>query len=252
MFDNKNCAPYKTARFSVFFGNKINGLEAQRQRGNDEQEEVNVTRLTQILSSENNLFLKRPVLLLQQTHGTTIRTLNSLDDYQALSLRSSQGDSLITTVPQTAIGILTADCLPIIVYNNYFHALAVIHVGWKGIMQEMIKKTLEVMTSTSIDSGAYSVILGPSARKCCYEVGKEFFDYVPQTHHDSIEQRNGTFYFDLPTYAAKELMLCGISPSVLFTKSLCTICTPTFYSHRREGSTLTKRQATIAILHDQL
>jgi YfiH family protein len=252
---------HHTSRFSVFFGNRTNGLEAPSVRGTDEEERSCISTVTDRISHNiiyhglqsfpgECLPLSLPIILLQQMHGIISHTLESCINYPAFALRSLQGDALITTVPQTAIGVLTADCLPIIVYNNQSHTLANIHAGWRGIIQGIIGKTLAKISTPYTDYARdYTIVLGPSARGCCYQVGREFGQNIPKTHIHSLQERNSDMYFDLHTYALQDLALHNIPLSAIERTPLCTICDTRFYSYRREGPLLAQRQMHIAILH---
>lgn len=251
---------YHTNYFSVFFGNKINGLEAPSKRVTLEQEKACITGLTNAISHQmihgdiqvldaNRLPLQLPIILLQQTHSVTIHELASYDHYSALALRAIEGDGLITGLPHTAIGVLTADCLPIIFYNHHNHKLAIIHAGWRGITQEIIHKTIDTLTSHDTNMDSYTIILGPAARGCCYQVGEEFVHHIAKSHFHSVQKRNNRLYFDLHTYAQQELAFHNIPASAIHVIPLCTICDVNFYSHRREGTTCTQRQVTVAVLH---
>ena len=253
---------YHTIDFSVFFGNKINGLTASGKRISDAQEDACISNLTAALSQQlmsSSLLLpqqqyaplKSPLVLLQQIHGTTMHSLTTSDHCTKLALRSHEGDGLITTLSQTAIGVLTADCLPIIFYKKSSHTLAIVHAGWRGLVQNIIEKTLQALGNTHHNTKDYHIVLGPSARNCCYHVTAEFLDAIPRSHHVSLEKRDTRWYFDLHAYAQHELTLRNIPASSIHTITTCTICSPTFYSYRREGAQLLQRQVTAALLHSK-
>lgn len=241
---------YHTDRFSVFFGNKTNGLEVPSERGAIGEEEACVASLTQTVSRSIVSLqspLRLPVMLLEQVHGVAIHTIKSCDDYPSMALRSREGDGLITTVPCTAVGMLTADCLPVVLYRHDTHALCIVHAGWRGITQGIISQAIEQM---GINSSNATIVLGPSARGCCYEVGEDFLSHIPETHGQSLQQRNNHSYFDLHAYARQELALHNLAECIVRAEQACTICDTNFYSYRREGRACVQRQVTIAVLHN--
>lgn len=234
---------YCARNFSVFFGNRNNGLEMPNERMVKSEEEAYTKKLAERVSAN----LHSPVVLLEQTHGIAIHTVDSYSCYPAMALRSVEGDGLITTLPNIAVGMLTADCLPVVLYNSDTNALAILHAGWRGMTQGIVRQAIEKM---GLQRDNCSIVLGPCARVCCYEVQKDFLLHIPETHRSSVEQRNGKFYFDLLAYARHELALYQLSTSVVHVEPPCTICDTNFYSYRREGASCTQRQATIAVLHN--
>jgi YfiH family protein len=235
---------YHSPQFSVFFGNATNGLQGLGKRGTGQEEAEFSQLLTQALTAVTTGAAPLSITLLEQTHSTQVSMVTHETDITSLQYRSQQGDALITTLPGRALAVLTADCLPIVIYHKNTHTLAVIHAGWRGLTQGIIGATLHRMKALHT---SYEVIFGPSARSCCYTVSHDFMQHIPPSHAHSMQLRNDTWYFDLPTYAQQECALLGITPTLMYTLNTCTICSPDFYSYRR-NKTL-QRQATIALLH---
>ena len=87
-------------------------------------------------------------------------------------------DALITASPGIPISVLTADCLPVILWSRAPRVAAVVHAGWRGTRDRIIAKTLEKMArQCGVSSKNVMAILGPSIRSCCYEVGREFLGH---------------------------------------------------------------------------
>src|SRR5438477_544569 len=83
---------------------------------------------------------------------------------------------IIINVKNLGIGILTADCLPIIFYDPYNNIISIAHAGWRGTMQNIAIKVIETMrNSFKSKPENIEVFFGPSAKDCCYEVGENFY-----------------------------------------------------------------------------
>ena len=115
----------------------------------------------------------KSLTFLEQVHGINgyYTSMN-----EGLELLQREGDFLITNKPSCAIGILTADCLPIVIYDSNKKIVSVIHAGWRssvaGITDKVIKLMKKRFCSNTKD---FFVYFGPSAKKCCYEVDSNFY-----------------------------------------------------------------------------
>jgi polyphenol oxidase len=187
--------------------------------------------------------------LLHQVHGTDGMMINQQDVSQKIKLFEQDGDWLITNQKNVAIGILTADCLPIILYDTVQQAVGIAHAGWKGTFAGIAQKLLEEMEKKLRSKRTdLRVVFGPSARSCCYEVGKEFENYIPDDEllKKNFIKRDSKFFFNKSGYNATQLKKAGITQEALsFEYNVCTICNYAFHSHRR-GIAL--RQMTLVFL----
>jgi len=143
-------------------------------------------------------------------------------------------DALITHQKQTPVAVLTADCLPVFVADVKNKVIAMIHAGWKSAHKGLIAKTITKMrVSFSSSSADLIVVLGPAIRSCCYEVGKEFFDYFP----GCVCRRNDKIYFDIAQAASVQLKSQGVPAQNIYDSRICTSCAnQEFFSYRKEGA----------------
>lgn len=180
------------------------------------------------------------LLTLRQTHGVngvmfTDRTIAS--SYIPFSL---PGDFLVTSLTSFGIGVMTADCLPVIFYDPEHRVIAIAHAGWRGAVHGIVKQviaSLQYHYATHIDQ--LHVLFGPSARACCYRVGRDVIDAVEQTtHHHALHHRPNGVFFDLSTLVALQLQELGVVPqNILQQHHICTICDTSYCSYRRQGAT---------------
>ncbi len=160
-----------------------------------------------------------------------------------------EGDFLVTNDNSLGLGVFTADCLPIIMYDKYAHAIGIAHAGWRGATAGIIEAMLECMSNT-YQTDIHNVVsyFGPSARRCCYQVDGNFKSNLEDcTFIELVLRKSGDkTYFDLPGYCEQKLLKMGISPeSVKREYNACTICDERFYSSRRKNF---ERQMTIVSL----
>lgn len=212
----------------------------------------------------NEILSKQPIRLVkEQLHLNNVMFLHQRHSCKGLEVTeqlikqvspfSQDGDFLITRLPYAGIGIVTADCLPVIVYDRRFHAAGVAHAGWRGavlrVVPMMLKKMKELYGSTESD---FILFFGPSAKRCCYEVSADFIDHLDEyPFSDKVLQRQaGKVFFDLPLFVELQLAHQGINPRELRREyNNCTICDHRFHSYRRgtsnQEANLTGRQMTV-------
>lgn len=169
-----------------------------------------------------------PVSTLRQVHGDRIVVASSKEKTEP-----PQADGIVTKERNLSILIRTADCLPVFFLDTVRPAVGLAHAGWRGVQKKIVHKTVKTLKSHfGSDPSKIQAALGPSIRKCCYEVGNEFLDYFP----GFVQKKNGKNYFDLVEAAIHQLEEAGVQRSLVTDSEICTACsTDRFFSARREG-----------------
>jgi YfiH family protein len=147
------------------------------------------------------------------------------------------GDALWTEVSGLAMMLITADCLPVAVarMNGDAPALAVLHVGWRGLLEGVVGAALAALRGSKVDAA-----IGPGIGPCCYEVGEEVAGPFQSRFGPDVIVRG-----NLDLYAATERALVEAGCSRVERVEMCTSCNPDlFFSHRRDGAE-TGRQGVI-------
>ncbi|MBK7949589.1 MAG: polyphenol oxidase family protein [Deltaproteobacteria bacterium] len=152
----------------------------------------------------------------------------------------SEADAIVSTTPGVAIGIVTADCVPILVASADGGCVAAIHAGWRGLAAGVIEAGIEAMGQRV---GGLRAAVGPAARGCCYEVDEPVAAALARRYEGLlagvlVPGRPGRHQLDLPALAARVLARIGVgSDRIGAAACLCTICTPgpRFESFRRDG-----------------
>lgn len=170
------------------------------------------------------------LVYLEQRHTPRVLRVNSRTD---LSAPLPECDGAVTNLKNMALVVLTADCLPIFLYDPIRGAIGIAHAGWRGTSEEIAKNIVGAMIANFKSSASDIVVgLGPSIRQCCYEVKGEFLGRFP----NSVVKRAHKFYFDLAGENVEQLLAAGVSSKNIFDCEICSSCNnDKFYSYRREG-----------------
>ncbi|MGX7706777.1 peptidoglycan editing factor PgeF [Methylobacterium sp. Gmos1] len=149
-----------------------------------------------------------------------------------------RADAMATRVPGLALGILTADCGPILFADPVNRVVGAAHAGWKGALTGVIEATLAAMESLGAERSGIVAVLGPTIGREAYEVGPEF-----RERFEAAEAGNARYFaaspgrashslFDLPSYIVARLERAGIGE--VANLGLCTYADPDrFFSYRR-------------------
>ena len=163
-----------------------------------------------------------PINFMNQVHGDTVVLVEGPTDPPTC-------DALITTERNLGLAVMVADCIPLLLKSDI--AVAAVHVGRKGLMNSIARKTINTMR----DLGAEMIhsYLGPNICGNCYEVSEEIFNEViakfPSTNSQS---RTGKFTLDLASGLKSDL-----KDTVIMDHSSCVFEDPKTFSYRREGRT---------------
>lgn len=164
---------------------------------------------------------------------------------------ADSGDFLVTDQKNIALMILTADCVPLILYDSVHHAVGLIHAGWKGAYAGILQQVLDVMFRTyGTQINDLIGIFGPSARSCCYQVNADFVSNFVLKYADQVQflNQNGAWFFDNHLFLKNQLKKFGILEENIYTdNAFCTICNPRFCSFRKDKNDA-KRQVTMVAL----
>ena len=191
------------------------------------------------------------LVFLHQVHGKAGMVVSQESEIADLNPFTKEGDFLVTNQPGIGLGIVTADCLPIVFVDQKKGAIGIAHAGWKGslahIAQEVIT-ALQVHFSSTIND--MQVIFGPAAKSCCYEIDAPFIEKMAQDPlaEQAFLKNQGRVTFDLALYNAAQLYALGFkSEQIIFNYNLCTICNDSFCSYRRQKGS-SERQITVVSL----
>lgn len=184
---------------------------------------------------------------LRQIHSDIVWNAHGLAD------REQEGDALISTDPGKAIGVRTADCVPILLLDMETRAVAAVHAGWRGCAAEIVGCAIHKMAADfQTRPSNLLAAIGPCVRECCYEVGGEvvaqFEARIPEWRSTPAKP-NGKRNLNLSALNIRQMRAAGIPESQIFDSCLCTCCQiETFYSYRREPGEQRRMTSVIARL----
>lgn len=172
-----------------------------------------------------------------QTHSDHIEiiTEKKAKGWESLEDAIEDCDSLVTNQKGAILTILTADCVPLLLYDKQKEVVAAIHAGWKGTKAQIVKKTIKKMKEVfGCMPEDIMVGIAPSIGRCCYEVGEDVAKYFMDMP-EAIEKRRKKYMLDLPLINKKQLLDAGIKEENIETSGICTSCNvKRFFSYRKE------------------
>ncbi|MEO0972757.1 MAG: peptidoglycan editing factor PgeF [Pseudomonadota bacterium] len=171
---------------------------------------------------------------LEQVHGTAVVDLDRLADPCAAT---PVGDAAVTRRPGRACALLTADCLPILLWNDHATVVGAAHAGWRGLAQGVIEATVRAM---GVPGASLSAWLGPCISAKFFEVGPEVREQLLRAQPSaSVALRPGRgdrCYADLPALARLRLLGLGLASRAIHVDGACTFADEgRFFSYRRDG-----------------
>lgn len=154
-------------------------------------------------------------------------------------LEGPRADAAVADRPGLAVGVLTADCGPVLLADPDAGVVGAAHAGWRGAFGGVLEATLALMERLGAKAGRVRAALGPTISQPNYEVGPEFVErFLSQDaatdRFFGAEEPGGKRRFDLPAYVEARLTAMGVASTTILGR--CTYAEPTlFYSARRAG-----------------
>ena len=187
------------------------------------------------------------------------------------------GDGLVTDLRGIALGILTADCFPVLLVDTKKKAVGAFHAGWRGTVKRIVEKGVGIMR---LEFGSrpedIHAAIGPGIQKCSFEVGEEVedafhtqFAYAAELFHhvqesDAVRERYPMLFMnqrapghgdpcikvhlDLREANRRQLLAAGVPEANITALEDCTVCQPRkFFSHRAERGKTGRQMAIVGI-----
>ena len=169
------------------------------------------------------------LLFVKQVHGARV-----VEGVEARP--DTEADGVWTDVPGTAVGVRTADCLPILIEDPRGRVAAV-HAGWRGVIGEIVARAVEQLVAQGAVARELRVALGPCIQRCCFEVDGDLparFEAAFGTEVIFRPQAASKVHLDLPRAVGQTLARLGVPAGHVVALPQCTGCDARFFSHRRE------------------
>ncbi len=198
-----------------------------RTEDDDENITENYRRIKALLGIER-------LVLAKQEHTAAVMAVDENDADKTFDFGV---DGLVTNCKNLALGVFTADCVPVLLYDPVKAVIGAVHSGWRGTVQKICKNAVLLMAEKygCIPENIRAVI-GPSIGKCCFEIGDDTAEEIksafPYVYHKYVVPKNGKFLADnsgLVEYTLKEYGVTMVDKSCE-----CTYCNnDMFFSHRK-------------------
>lgn len=175
----------------------------------------------------------------EQTHSLNIAVVTEADaGHGSLDIdsRIPCTDALITNRPNIPLMVLTADCVPVLLYDVVTRSVAAIHAGWRGTANGIVGLTVEKMKN-EFGSNPKDLLatIGPCIGPCCFEVGDDVAEHFCHWPETIVHRPNWSKpHIDLVLANRLQLVQAGVLQHNIETSGECTLCSPRqFFSHRR-------------------
>ena len=176
-----------------------------------------------------------PSVSVRQHHTKNVAVFHPEDTPKSATRPCASGDAILyrdaLIAPEAGVNLLVTvgDCQAVILYDPASGILGLVHSGWRGSVQNILKATVDEMVNLGAKSSQIIAAIGPSLGPCC----AEFINYreeLPEHFQKFMVTDN---HFDFWAISRHQLIESGLTPSRLETAGICTKCSPEFFSYRR-------------------
>ena len=169
----------------------------------------------------------------RQTHSDSVAIIDSIPFDTA---RLEGVDAIVTALPDVALAINTADCVPVLLAVPEMGIIAVAHCGWRGVVNDLLPNTVKAICSLGALPYQIKVALGPAICPDCFEVGEEVAAcFADKFSSPSIILRSGYEkpHINLSVAIAEHLKMLGVDSAQITPSMECTRCNPEKYFSAR-------------------
>jgi YfiH family protein len=177
-------------------------------------------------------YRRRDLMLVKQTHSTNVLTIIERPNPETVT----EADAMVTDRSDVVLGILTADCSPVLLTDPEAGIVGAAHAGWKGAAGGILERTVAAMAELGADPGRIHAAIGPTISGPNYEVGpdtaRDILALDPEAaSHISIPAGKTREHYDIPGHLSAQLASFGLAR--IDNLGLCTYADPArFFSHR--------------------
>ncbi|MBI5326960.1 MAG: peptidoglycan editing factor PgeF [Deltaproteobacteria bacterium] len=189
------------------------------------------------------------LLTINQVHGSDVLAIDKpVKDVSGLSKTSA--DAIITNQVSLAIGVLTADCVPILLLDPVKNVVGVVHAGWRGTAKTVVQKAIETMVKQfGSDTKAILSAIGPSIGPCCYKVDEAVIKEFGVA--EFIKKQDNAWMLDLKKANFSQMLNIGLLEKNISIEDFCTSCrNDIFFSYRKDGK-VTGRQLNFIMMREK-
>lgn len=175
-------------------------------------------------------------IVAHQTHSDNITVIGNKEcrGWHTMEDAIADCDAMITDQKDVILTVLTADCVPVLLFDREKKVVAAVHAGWKGTKSNITGKTVKKMIET-VGSDPKNIVafIAPSIGRCCYEVGEDVASHF--SDQETFEKVGEKYMLDLPMVNQKQLLKAGLKMDNIELSDQCTSCeVDTYFSYRKE------------------
>lgn len=182
--------------------------------------------------------------ILAEMQGKSLVTAKQVHGITAIRVKqpwavedAPDADALVTSEPDIALGILTADCVPVLLADADAGVIGAAHAGWKGALMGVVDSVISEMELQGAQRHHIVAAIGPSIAQPSYEVDEAFRGQFIDDHADNaryfLSGRAGHHFFDIKSYVASRLQLAGVESCDVLGEDTCADESH-FFSYRRK------------------
>ena len=198
------CKNFETLNINHGFFTRNGGVSSKENfslncsfNSNDSKDNVLINR--KLICNYHKLDIDN-LKIVNQVHSNKIQIIENINH----DVSNIKADALITKNPNIILGLLTADCAPVLIQDSYKKIIAAIHMGWKGTINNILQNTIKTLIDLGSDINSLKLVIGPCIGPESYEVGNDF--YLKFTKIDITNKKffqktiANKFKFNLPQY----------------------------------------------------
>ncbi|MGV3651370.1 MAG: peptidoglycan editing factor PgeF [Devosia sp.] len=192
-------------------------------------------------------FAPEALMVMRQVHSNRVVRLEGVSP----DIVRVEADGMVTRRPGVLLGILTADCAPVLLSDAETGVIGAFHAGWRGAVDGIAEQTVEAMVKLGAAPQRIVAAIGPTISQPNYEVGPDFARDLLARHHDASHRINRPDgqreHFDLPGFVFDRLLDAGVGR--VHDLGECTYAHPRrYFSHRSATHRQTRTGRQIAVI----
>ncbi|MCQ2558188.1 MAG: peptidoglycan editing factor PgeF [Oscillospiraceae bacterium] len=193
----------------------------------------NYRRLCAFLGSEID-----DCVVTRQVHGNEVRIVTEADKHQVLTRVPYDADGIVTNRPGLPIICFTADCVPVLLYDEVNRVAGAIHCGWRSSVSDILGNAIAQMKKLGAEEAHICAALGPAIGSCCFETDDDVPDAVTaylngETEGLFVRRSDGKTMVDLRGANRVRLLQLGLKEEHIDISPECTFCChDKYWSHR--------------------
>ena len=192
-------------------GGKSNGIYKSLNCGHGSKDKKNKVKINLNIVKKKICSKSKDIFLIHQIHSNNFVFLGKNFKFGKQRIKA---DAIITDQKKTPIAVLTADCVPILIYEKKKNMIAAVHAGWRGAYKDIIKKVIDFMTNKGCKKKHMIAAIGPSIQQKSYDVKEDFMKrFIKKDIKNKIffKKKKSMIYFNLPNFVISQLKLNKIT-----------------------------------------